>query len=165
MKVLNKVVIGMASLALLAACGPSKVSYEKFHEKAVEAAKLESGYTSAVLNGKMKSTDDGKSVEYEFKDFKVENMTNGRIDLTKLSLSDLAKLSEQMIFAIGLVSYEAVEVENDKDVTYYAGDTFKVSGKTKEAEGSYEFNKFGLITSMKVKGEITNGDLTVTWSK
>lgn len=165
MKVLNKVVIGMASLALLAACGPSKVSYEKFHEKAVAAAKLESGYTSAVLNGKMKSTDDGKSVEFEFKDFKIENMTNGRIDITKLSLSDLAKLSEQMIFAIGLVSFEAVEIENDKDVTYYAGDTFKVTGKTKEGEGTYEFDKFGLVTSMKVKGEVTNGNLTVKWAK
>ena len=40
MKNLNKFFVGAAALVLLTACGPAKVSYDKFHEKAVWPEKV-----------------------------------------------------------------------------------------------------------------------------
>ena len=167
MKILNKVVIGMASLVLLTACGPSKVSYDKFHEKAVEALKAENGYTKAVLNGSVSGEDGGVKYEVEFKDYEVTGLTNGHIDLTKLSIADAAALltDTKKAMGYGLVNYDAASVKNDEGTTYYAGDTFKCEFKDGDEKGTVSFNKYGLLQSLKGKYESGKADISVKWSK
>lgn len=167
MKVLNKVVIGMASLVLLTACAP-KCSYAQFHEKAVAAAEKDSGYTKAVVNGTAKNG----NTTYEFKNVELK-VTNGRYDISNVTLSELANYTAEQIAAYGMIGIEAKDVaekqqgdeqESQGTVTYYAGSTFKLVVKDDKNSATYTWNKFGLLTSLKSSGE-TETNLKVKWSK
>lgn len=169
MNILNKVVIGMASLVLLTACGPSKVSYEKFHEKAVEAAKIENGFTKVEANGKAKYSyeDAGKKVTQEFTFDKtvVEGFTNGRmseeafvIKMTALALAG----KEAELGALMLASGTAEEVIKDEKTVYYAD--LSASQEEDGEKRAVKFDENGLIKSIKFSGE-ASGEVKFTWSK
>lgn len=153
MKILNKLVLGAASLVLLTACGPSKVSYDKFHEEAVNAAKLEVPYTKVVLNGY--TSYNGLKVEfdkttYEWKDGKASTNDNS-----------VAALAGLQVFAMN-----ATVIGNDENFTYYFGNgSFKVTMKAEQDNGTATFNKYGLLTSMKGKAMGVEHNFTVKWSK
>lgn len=168
MKVLNKVVIGMASLCLLTACGPSKISYDKFHEKAVEAAKVENGYTKVTVNGKAKFVEEsnGKktTVEYEFDKVAVDGFTNGRMDALTLGAKMAAYFAagqEKEIAALGLAAATAETIGNSDKLTYY---DFQVDEKDEDYTSSVKFDKNGLPVSYKFGGS-GSGSLTLSWAK
>ena len=165
MKVLNKVVIGMASLVLLTACAP-KTTYADFHEKAVAAAKKDSGYTKAVVNGTSKSG----NTTYEFKNVELK-VTNGRYDVTNVTLSEVANYTAEQLAAYALIAVEAQSVtekqqddESKGTVTYYAGSTFKVVAKDDNGSATYTWNKFGLLKTLKSTGD-NETNIKVKWSK
>ena len=170
MKNLSKFFMGAAALVLLTGCASlKKVDYKEFHEKAVAAAKEENGYTKAVVDGTMKTTSGGKTVEYKLDKVELTGLTNGLVDVTKLSLSDLTSMSEEKLMAMSIASMHAEDIgeanEEGAEVAYYVGNGFKASGKDKDGnESTLEYNKFGLLTSMKAKGT-TEANLTVKWSK
>ena len=166
MKVLNKVVIGMAALTLLTACGAKKVEYSKFHEQAVEAAKAENGYTKVTVNGKAKMKEDGKVTEYTFDKIEIDGFTNGRMDALTAASKMAALLldgSEVKIIAFSLSQATAEIVPEDKDSTYYVGG-FQVDSKDGEQKSTVKFDKNGLPTSYKYSGE-GSGSITLSWSK
>lgn len=153
MKILNKLVLGGAALVLLTACGPSKVSYDKFHEEAVNAAKLEVPFTKVVLNGY--TNYNGLKVEfdkttYQWKDGKPTTDDNS-----------VAALAGLKVFV-----YDAAFVGNNESFTYYFGNgSFKVTMKAEQDNGTATFNKYGLLTSMKGKVSGVEQNFTVKWSK
>ena len=168
MKILNKVVIGMASLCLLTACGAKKLTYEKFHEKAVEAAKVENGYTKVTVNGKAKFVEesDGKktTVEYEFDKVAIDGFTNGRMDAVTLTAKmvayGLAGQDKEMA-ALGLAAGTAEVAPNSDKLTYY---DFQVDEKDGDYTSSTKFDKNGLPVSYKFGGS-GSGSLTLEWAK
>lgn len=163
MKILNKVVIGMASLCLLTACGPTKVDYDKFHAQAVEAAKNENGFTKAVVNGRATIKQEGKKTEYTFDKIEITGFTNGRMDLLTLAAKVLSAKSEAEAVAIGFTSMPAEEVVKSDKFTYYTG---PLTVKMEDDEGKEEvkYDKNGLTTSIKFSGD-ASGSVTIKWSK
>ncbi len=165
MKVLNKVVIGMASLVLLTACGPSKVSYEKFHEKAVEAAKVENGFTKVEVNGKATIKEEGKKTEYTFDKVTVEGFTNGRMSATEFTakLAILAASGKELeALALSLAANTAEVIGNDSSSVYY--DDLSASYEKDGEKRTIKFDKNGLPTSFKFSGD-ESGSLKLSWSK
>lgn len=152
MKVLNKVVIGAAALVLLTACGPSKTTYAKFHEQAVEAAKKEISYKTVKFAGKFKmdNTEITLSATYEYKDGEWK-MTDGGIIEAAATASFLAMTAET--------------VTEDANTTYYAGNGFKTVTKSDDGTGTITWNANGLLTSLKGKAEGGNADFTLKYSK
>ena len=139
MKVLNKVLIGVASLAMLTACA-SKCDYAKFHEKAV-AAYNESksvSFSQVVVKGSAKDEDgehkfDNVTVKFENGAFKATNITH---------------LDE--VFAAAMLSAMTADlIPEDSDVTYYAGSTFKISSQDEDGKGTMTWNKYALPTVVK----------------
>ena len=155
--------MGLASLVLLTGCSSQKkVSYEEFHEKAVEAAKLESGYTTATVNGKITV----ESTTMEFKDVKIEKLENGRP--TSASLPSMTDANYANVYmAIMLISEEAYAVPDEEDdkVTWYVGGGFKAVYKDDKNKATITWDKYGLMTSEKAEGEDTNLDIKVKYSK
>ena len=153
MKVLNKVVIGVASLALLAACGPTKTTYAKFHEQAVEAAKKEVSYKKVKFSGKFKgdSSELTLSAVYEYKDGKW-TMTEGGL--------------VEAIVTAALMAETADTVPEDSKTIYYAGNGFKTVTKDDDgSSGTMTWNANGLLTSAKGKSSSGNVDVKLTYSK
>ena len=152
MKVLNKVVIGVAALALLAACGPTKTTYAKFHEQAVAAAKKEVSYKKVKFSGKTDT--DGSSVTInavcEYKDGKW-SMTEGGV-------------VEALVVGIFMGMTAELVVEDEK-TTYYAGNGFKTVTKQDDGTGTFTWNSNGLLTSAKGKYSGGNADITLKYSK
>ena len=144
MKILNKVVIGMASLCLLTACGPSKVSYDKFHEKAVEAVKNAPAYVKFTAKGTLKASSLSLTLDDVFE------KKDGEWTLTKGDALDALVAS---MFA----GMTADTVTNDEGTTYYAGGGFKA---TKD-DNLAEWNSSGYITHYKADGS----DVKFSWSK
>ena len=166
MKVLNKVVIGMASLCLLTACGPTKVDYDKFHNAAVEAAKKENGYTKVVVDGKAKIKEQGKVTEYTFDKFEFTGFTNGRMDVATMAVKYAAVLAEAneaklIAFSFSMATAEAV-AKSDK-ATYYTGG-FQVVAEEDGAKSTIKFDANGLPTSYKFSGD-ASGSVSLKWSK
>ena len=118
MKNLNKLFVGAAALVLLTACGPSKVSYEKFHEKAEAAAEKDPGYTKATAKGTFYSNNLGIEVTIKLDNTFVKG-NEGWV------LKEGEESNAGTLAAIGLLTMRASTVgENDK-TTYYAGKGFK----------------------------------------
>lgn len=167
MKVLNKIVLGISSLCLLAACGSSTVSYDKFHEEAVEAAKKENGFTKVVVNGKAKvQSEDGgvkKTAEYTFDKLEITGYTNGRMDAVTAAAKAVELLTDEAkLVAFGLSCETAELVPNDGSCTYYKG--LEVKEKDGDYESTIKFDENGLPVSMKFSGE-GSGSVTLSWSK
>lgn len=169
MKILNKVVIGMASLVLLTACGPSKVSYDKYHEKALEAAKKENGFTKVEVNGKAKYAQEGegtkKVVEYEFDKVTVEGFTNGRMSVADYTVKASALFlagKEVELAALSLAMSTAEAVVKSDDTVYY--EDLSAEAKKDGEKQSIKFDENGLVKSIKFSGD-ASGSLTFSWSK
>ena len=160
MKVLNKVVIGMASLVLLTACGPTKCSFEKFSEEARAAAEKDPEYKKVVVKGTVKANVLGVSAEVKL-DHTFEKTDSG---WEKTKGEDGAGAAT----ALSYTAYRAVMFcgdEAEEDATYYCGGGFKVVGKNEDASATYVFDKYGYVTSVKGKAEGANVNVTVRWSK
>ena len=163
MKILNKVVIGMATLVLLTACGAKKVDYDKFHAAAVEAAKNDSGYTKAVVDGKATIKKEGKETTYTFDKIEITGYTNGRMDLVTLGLKVLSAKTEAEAVAIGFTSMPAEEVVKSDKFTYYTG-PLTVKMVDDEGTETVQYDKNGLTTSIKFSGD-ASGSVKIQWSK
>lgn len=163
MKVLNKLVVGAAALVLLTACGPTKVSYDKFHEKAVEAAKIENGYTKAVVNGKAKFKEEGKTVEYTFDKIEFTGYTNGRLSTEAIAKAILTIKSEVEASAFAMTVATAEAMTNVDKATYYING-FQVKAEKDGEKTTISYDKNGLPTSIKFSGD-SSGSVKISWSK
>ncbi len=166
MKILNKVVIGMATLCLLTACGAKKVDYSKFHEAAVEAAKKENGLTKVVVDGKAKIKEDGKVTEYTFDKFEFTGFTNGRLsaaEKTAKMIGLVAEGNEAKLIAFTYANTTAEVVPETKDTTYYTGG-FQVVMEDDGQKATIKFDGNGLPTSYKLSGD-ASGSISFKWSK
>ena len=165
MKVLNKLVVGAAALVLLTACGPSKISYDKFHEKAVEAAKIENGYTKAVVDGKAKIKQEGKTTEYTFDKVTVDGFTNGRMSAAEIGakIAALAVAGKEVdAMALTFCASTAELVANSDKATYYSD--LSVATEDDGNKFTLKYDKNGLPTSYKFSGD-ASGSLKISWSK
>ena len=165
MKILNKVVIGAAALVLLTACGPSKVSYDKFHEQALEAAKKENGYTKAVVKGKAKMKDEGKTVEYTFDSLEFTGYTNGRMSALEIAAAEAAAVLKGEVYAIAVgLTFNTAEIAPKSDkLTYYTGG-FQIVQEEDGVKQTVKYDANGLPTSIKLAGD-GSGSVTISWSK
>lgn len=137
MKVLNKVLIGVASLAMLTACA-SKCDYATFNSKAKEAvaSAKEVSYSKVVLDGWAKD-DNGEKQDFDKITVKFEKgayaTIGGLLDSTAKEIAVAALLNATF----------ATVIPEDEETTYYAGSTFKVTDKD---GNKMEWNKYGLLT-------------------
>lgn len=139
MKVLNKVVIGMASLVLLTACAP-KCSYSDFHSKAVAAVeKAKEKSFTVTLKGTYKD-DNGDKKNYD-------NLTV-KFNKGSFEATNITHLDEVAAALVLNLSTADLVGESDK-VTYYAGSTFKTVTKDDNGTSTVTWNKFGLPTQLK----------------
>lgn len=139
MKVLNKVVIGMASLVLLTACAP-KTTYAEFHAKAVSAVEKAKEKTFTVtLKGTYKD-DNGEKKNY---DNITVNWNKGSFEATS------ALHLDEVFLALTLTALRADVIAESDNTTYYAGSTFKTVTKDDNGTSTVTWNKFGLPTQMK----------------
>ena len=160
MKVLNKVVIGMAALVLLTACGPSKCSFEKFSEEARAAAEKDPGYNKVVVKGTVKAAAAGISAEVKL------NHTFAKDEDGDWEMTDGEAITATA--ALNYASYRAVMFcgdEAEEDATYYCGGGFKIVGKNEDGSATLKFDSYGYLTSMKGKSNGSDVDVTVKWSK
>ena len=138
MKNLSKFFVGAAALVLLTACGPSKVTYAKFHEKAVAAMeKAKEKQFDVTLKGKFKNDSGEQNL-----DNIVLKWNKGAFEATNLSHLDEVAAA---LFMNGITADVASEDEN---TTYYVGNGFKATRKTDDGEDKMEWNKYGLPTSL-----------------
>ena len=152
MKVLNKIVIGAAALVLLTACGPSKVSYAKFHEQAEAAIKKEVTYKKVTVKGKIEASSTTLSLDVEF------TMKDGSWDMTK---GDVVSGAMAIVF----LSETADLVPEDSKTTYYAGGGFKTVSKDDDGSGTMTWNSYARLTSAKGKSDGAKVDVKLSWSK
>ena len=145
MKILNKVVIGMATLVLLTACGPSKCDYAKFHSEAVKAAEKDAGYKKVTVKGKLASLLGTLEIDA------VLEKKDGEWDLTKGDVASAVTLA-------GMIAATANTVAEDSEMTYYAGNGFK----TVKGENVRTYNAAGFLTSAKLSD---GTDLKASYSK
>lgn len=159
MKVLNKVVLGVAAMTLLVACGPSKVSFEKFQEDARAASQKDPGYKKVTVKGSVKANVVVANVESKL-DHVFAQDENGDWQLEKGD-------EGTSLVAVGYVSMRAVQLagQEDEDCTYYSGNGFKVAGKNEDASATYVFDAYGYVTSVKGKADGADVNVTVKWSK
>ncbi len=142
MKNLNKFFVGAAALVLLTACGPAKVSYDKFHEKAVAALKdAKEKKFDVTLKGTYKS-DEGE----QKMDNVVLKWNEGVFAATNVLHAD------EVAAAVVLNLLTADLIGEDEKVTYYAGNGFKTVKTTDDGSVTTTWNKYGLPTAIKGGG-------------
>ena len=156
MKVLNKVVLGMASLVLLTGC-MSKTNYSDFHKKAVEAEEKAPEYKKATAKGNVKLKVLTAEVSYDV-DCKFVKNEDGDWEVD-------GEKGDGALTALAYLSYRASMVGDSGDITYYAGNGFKATAKDEDSSTSYVFNQYGYVTSAKGQSESGKVDLKFTWSK
>lgn len=154
MKVLNKVVLGMAAMTLLVACGPSKVSFEKFQQDVREASAKEPNYVKATVKGSAKAGIGGLNMDAKF-DHVFEKKDTGW-EMTKGDA--ITGVAAALYVNERAALYAGQENEN---ATYYSGGGFKVEFKGDDGTEAYVFDAYGYVTS--IKSESVN--VTVKWSK
>ena len=142
MKVLNKVLIGVASVAMLTACA-SKTDYASFHSKAVEAAEKakEVSFSKVVLSGSYVD-EDGKKQSYDNVQIKFEKGSFAAGGLTDTTLAQAAAV-------LYLTAMQAQLVGESENNTYYAGSSFKVVYEKDGDKSTTLWNQYGLMTSVK----------------
>lgn len=154
MKNLSRFFVGAASLVLLTACGPSKVSYAKFHEKAVAAVEKAPEYKKMTCKGSVvaSSITLNLDVAYEKKD--------GEWELVKGDSISVAAVAT-------IIFMTADKVTENSDATYYAGNGFKVVSQDDDGnKGTITWNAYGYIASIKSNaGELGKVDVKVNWTK
>ena len=158
MKVLNKIVIGMASLVLLTACGPSKCSFEKYKEQANAASEKDPGYKKVVVKGSVKATVVGITAEV-----KMDHTFEKDGDEWKMTKGEEGAGSAAALLAASARAWDHAVQENE-NATYYAGNGFKVEIKGDEQNATYVYNSYGYMTSSKASGD-SEGSVKLTWSK
>ena len=142
MKNLSRFFVGAAALVLLTACGPSKVSYEKFHEKAVAALNdAKEKKFDVTLKGTYKD-DDG---EHKM-DNVVLKWNEGAFAATNITHLD------EVGAAVILNLLTANLVGEDENITYYAGNGFKTVKTTDDGSVTTTWNKYALPTAVKGGG-------------
>ena len=147
MKVLNKVMLGAAALVLLTGCANLKeVSYEEFHNQAVEASQKEVPFTKVSMKGKI--TYGG--IELTLDGVKLEKTDTGWEFKEGQSVSKIAAL-----WVISDVA--SVQPDGGEGCKYYfGGDGFKYT-----KDKSYKtWNKYGLLTKCTFLG-----NYSVSYSK
>ena len=156
MKVFNKLMLGAAALALLPGCSlfQSKVSYDKFHEKAVAAHDKGHSYTKAVVSGDMSGS--GLSIKMD----KIEFVLASGVWQPKGDSSGF-----DVMAASAYVGMEARSVPEDDESTYYVGNGFKVTMKDDDGKGTAQFNAAGLLTSYKAESDSSKANITIKYSK
>ncbi len=135
---MKKFLLPMVSVAalLLSGCA-TKVSYEKFHEKAEAASKLEVKVTKGSIKYAYKSGSKESNANYTM----VWNAGNKYWTVQDASLLDLDIAT--------IVNTFAVNVGEDEEDTYYAGGgQFKV---VEEDGDTWKFQKNGFLTSYKTE--------------
>lgn len=152
MKVLNKFVVGAAALVLLTACGPSKISYAKFHEQAVAAIKKEVSYKKVTVKGTMEASSTTLKLDVEF------TMKDGSWDMTK---GDVVSGAMAIVF----LGETADLVPEDSKTTYYAGGGFKTVSKDDDGSSTLTWNANARLTSAKGKADNAKVDIKLSWSK
>ena len=153
MKNLSRFFVGAASLVLLTACGPSKVSYATFHEKAVAAVEKAPEYKKVTAKGSVTAA----SVELKL-DCVFEKKDSGW-ELTK---GDAISGSAAAVY----LSMTADLVGEEEDTTYYAGNGFKITTNNEDGKGSITWNASGYITAIKVDAKDSgNMNVKFSWSK
>ena len=153
MKVLNKVLIGVASVAMLTACA-SKTDYATFHSKAGEAVEKskEVSFSKVVYSGSY-IDDDGKKQSYDNITVKFEKGV--------YSPTNVSHLDEIAVAGV-LLAARANLVGEGENTTYYAGSTFKTVYEKDGDKVQKLWNQYGLLTAVKY----SNGDqLKVSYKK
>lgn len=142
MKVLNKVLIGVASVAMLTACA-SKTDYASFHSKAVEAGEKakEVSFSKVVLSGSYVD-EDGKKQSYDNVTIKFEKGSYAAGGLTDTTLAQAGAV-------VYLTAMQAQLVGESENNTYYAGSSFKVVYEKDGDKTTTLWNQYGLMTSVK----------------
>lgn len=148
----------------LVGCGNSKVEYATFKAKGEEALKTTPDYTSATVNGTVKTGSTNTTINFKatVKDRTLTPDTLGNAFYTTI------------INAFTLQSFISGD-EGQNDFEYYAGSTFEMkyvpttsSSSSSEAsvETYYAWNEYGLLTSVKAAYNATTSvDFTVSYSK
>ena len=152
MKVLNKLVVGAAALVLLTACGPSKVSYAKFHEQAVAAVKKEVSYKKVTVKGTASASSVTMNLDLEY------TLKDGNWEMTK---GDAVSATVGIV----LIAFTADGIEEDEKTTYYAGGGFKVTREDDGEKATMTWNANARLTSAKGNVSGTKTDVKLTWSK
>ncbi len=140
MKVLNKMLIGVASVAMLTACA-SKTDYDSFHKKAVEAAEKakEVSYSAVTVSGSYVDNDGKKqdwdkiTVSFDKGIFKPTNLTH----VDEITIAGILNLATAQL------------VGNTDNTTFYAGSSFKVVYEKDDTKSTKLYNQYGLLTSSK----------------
>ena len=148
MKVLNKVMMGAAALVLLTGCNSLKqVSYEEFHNQAVEASQKEVPFTKVSMKGKI--TYGG--IELTLDGVKLEKGESGWEFKEGQTVSKVAAL-----WVIGDIAAVQGDGSEDGAKYYFGGDGFKYT-----KDKSYKtWNKYGLLTKCTFLG-----NYSVSYSK
>ena len=148
--------LAVATFAL-AACA-SKVDYDKFIEKAKEAAEKskEVSFSEVVLDGYY--TEDGKKQNIEKITIRFEK---GAFATKSAALSAPVAYAEELVYVAMLEGLRAQNMPKSDKATYYAGSTFKVVYEDGDDKGTYEYNQYALLTA--IKGD--DSKLTVSYKK
>ncbi len=153
MKVLNKVLIGVASVAMLTACA-SKTDYATFHKKAQEAAEKakEVSFSAVTVSGSYVD-DDGKKQNWD--------KITVQFDKGTFKAGNISHLDEVAV-ALMLTGSVAQLIAEADNTTYYAGSTFKVVYEKDSDKSTALYNQYGLLTSAKSSD---GSDLKVSYKK
>ena len=151
MKLRNVLPMLAVATFALAACA-SKVDYDKFIEKAKEAAEKakDVSFSEVVLDGYY--TEDGKKQNFDKVTVKFEKGSYAATNITHL---------DEVAYAMVLEGLRAQNMPKSDKATYYAGSTFKVVYEDGDDKGTYEYNQYALLTS--IKGD--DSKLTVSYKK
>ena len=140
--------LAVATFALTACA--SKVNYEEFHKKAVEAVEKakDVSYSKVVVGGYTKD-EDGKKEEFDNVEIRFEK---GAYATKSALLSDPVAYASEGILVGMLTALRADMIGEEENTTYYAGSTFKVVSEKDGDKYTAEWNEFGLLTSMDGDG-------------
>lgn len=157
--------LAVATFAL-AACA-SKVDFATYKEKAVEACKKESGYKKFTMKGTVKEENGGAKTEIKLNH--TYEITDSLLSPVKRVKGEEGATYDSYAYVVLMMRADTFAIAESEDCTYYAGSTFKVVFKDEDGQTTYEFDKFGYVTSMKGKSSNGNdkgeGDIKVSWSK
>ena len=169
MKVLNKIVLGLAMPLMLTGCldilggGYNEVSREEFFEAAVEAFPEESPYKKVTCNGKVVSegeTTTFKNIEVGFDD----DWEPSEDEETYAKQYTVAML----ITFINAPTISSEEPEDEFDVHWYIkkdNKGFKVSEKADGEQLELLFEEYGLLSSYVGKSSTSDVNLKFVYTK